>query len=127
MNHVLICFFVPVCVRWSEQLELSLIKLLCVRACVCECRDFRLLNQMGCNTIRLWTWNEGIDHTPFLDEAFKHGIHVIIPFDPSFGSVEYQFDITDDRESVWGEIEARFRKVVHRYQVFFSFVIFFVY
>jgi len=35
-------------------------------------RDFPMLRLMGANTLRLWSWNAGADHTQFLDAAFNN-------------------------------------------------------
>ncbi|NCC50259.1 MAG: PKD domain-containing protein [Spartobacteria bacterium] len=54
-------------------------------------RDLALMRQMGVNTIRLWAWRAGLDHSDFLDAAYNGGvdpIYVIIPG-------EIHGDITD--------------------------------
>jgi hypothetical protein len=46
-------------------------------------RDFPLLRTMGANTLRLWSWNIGADHTQFLDAAYNNGedpLYVIAGF-----------------------------------------------
>lgn len=43
-------------------------------------RDLPFLSQMEANTIRLWGWNNNLDHTDFLNKAFNKGIYVIVTF-----------------------------------------------
>src|SRR5687768_15433123 len=41
-------------------------------------RDFPRLRAMGVNTIRIYTWNTEVDHTPFLDACHQWGLKVFI-------------------------------------------------
>jgi len=71
-------------------------------------RDLPLLRQMGANTIRLWGWNNGADHTDFLDKAYNNGInpiYVIVTFWMGSG-----YDISDT--NVRNTIKANFRLMV---------------
>ena len=43
-------------------------------------RDIPLLKKMGTNTIRLWGWQNNLNHTDFLNRARSNGIYVIVTF-----------------------------------------------
>lgn len=43
-------------------------------------RDFDALEQINCNTIRMYGFNNDINHTAFFDEALKRGIRVILQY-----------------------------------------------
>jgi RHS repeat-associated protein len=40
-------------------------------------RDLPLLREMGANTVRLRSWNTGVDHSDFLNKAYNNGIRPI--------------------------------------------------
>lgn len=43
-------------------------------------RDLTLIKAMGANTIRIYGWNNAVDHTEFLDEIHKHGLMILVTF-----------------------------------------------
>jgi hypothetical protein len=43
-------------------------------------RDLPIMKAMGVNTIRLYSWDVGMDHSPFLDVCHAQGIKVILTF-----------------------------------------------
>lgn len=43
-------------------------------------RDFPLLKSLGANTIRVYGWNNELDHGYFLDTAHRAGLKVIVTF-----------------------------------------------
>ncbi|MFH0879000.1 MAG: hypothetical protein V2A34_04750, partial [Lentisphaerota bacterium] len=73
-------------------------------------RDLPLMRQMGVNTIRLWSWVAGRDHSDFLSKAYNNGvdpIYVIIPFD-------FSGEITNSASRTL--IKSRFRNQVAAYK-----------
>lgn len=43
-------------------------------------RDIEILKNMGCNTIRLYGWNNSLNHTQFLDALLQNGIRVVLQY-----------------------------------------------
>jgi len=77
-------------------------------------RDLPLLRDMGANTIRLWDYNHGADHTDFLNKAYNNGvrpIYVVLTFvfDPAVYS-----DITS--QEARKKIKSDFRSMVAQYK-----------
>eukprot|EP00029_Vermamoeba_vermiformis_P002553 TRINITY_DN12930_c0_g1_i1.p1 TRINITY_DN12930_c0_g1~~TRINITY_DN12930_c0_g1_i1.p1 ORF type:complete len:459 (+),score=107.08 TRINITY_DN12930_c0_g1_i1:48-1424(+) len=43
-------------------------------------RDVQLLKNMGCNTVRLYGWDNSRNHTQFLDALLQNGIRVVLQY-----------------------------------------------
>src|SRR4051794_2977665 len=43
-------------------------------------RDLKLIKAMGANIIRIYAWDNNVDHTPFLDAVNSVGLKVIITY-----------------------------------------------
>ena len=43
-------------------------------------RDLKLIKHMGANTVRIYGWNNGLDHTEFLDELQKNGLMILVTY-----------------------------------------------
>jgi len=43
-------------------------------------RDLRLIKAMGANTLRIYGWNNTVDHSLFLDEVKAYGLKALITF-----------------------------------------------
>jgi len=77
-------------------------------------RDLPLLRDMGANTIRVWDYNHGADHTDFLNKAYNKGvrsIYVLLTF--VFNPTVYS-DITS--QEAREKIKADFRSMVAQYK-----------
>jgi len=75
-------------------------------------RDFPMLRMMGANTLRLWAWHPGADHTRFLDAAYNNGldpIYIIAGFQINSG---YNID-PDDPQNKREMIKQDFLDMVH--------------
>lgn len=80
-------------------------------------RDLGLMRKAGFNAVRLWGWNEDVDHTQFLDLCWNGGdkpVYVIPTFQPEFGVPKGTFDITDDRPAQWLRIEERWGNMLNK-------------
>lgn len=56
-------------------------------------RDFPVIKSMGANTLRVWQWNNEVDHGAFLDAARRAGLYVIVTF---YTGNSYQFPVQQD-------------------------------
>jgi hypothetical protein len=73
-------------------------------------RDLPLIRAMGANVIRLWGWNNGADHSGFLNAAYNNGndsIYVVVTF---FMSPSVYPDISSSAART--QIKADFRSMV---------------
>ncbi len=43
-------------------------------------RDVQILKNMGANTVRLYGWNNSLNHTQFLDALLQNGIRVVLQY-----------------------------------------------
>lgn len=75
-------------------------------------RDLQLLRKMGANTIRLWGWDNSVDHTDFLNKAYNNGkdpIYVVVSFGVSP-------DAKISSPDVRNKLKSDFRKMVAKYK-----------
>jgi hypothetical protein len=70
-------------------------------------RDLDQIRAMGVNVVRLWSWDAFRDHSSFLDECYKRGLYVMVPF--MFDHRDYIFI---DTPASQGEILTNFRAFV---------------
>ena len=74
-------------------------------------RDFPVMKAMGVNTVRVWQWNNDVDHGSFLDSAFRHGLKVIVTF--YVGSGQFPVQLDWQRQQLLGTFRWQVQRYLH--------------
>ena len=74
-------------------------------------RDFPVMRAMGVNTVRVWQWNNDVDHGLFLDVAHRHGLKVLVNF--YIGSGQFPVQLDWQRQQLLGAFKWQVQRYLH--------------